>query len=127
MPAPFFYATNIKSIFNADNKAHAQERLRAFVTKYSETHPKFADWAETNIEEGFTVFDLPEEHRKKMRTSNICENLNAQIKRRTKVVGLFPNEDSLLRLVTAVIMEISETWETWETWETGNTYISLNK
>lgn len=114
-------ATDIKSIFNADNKAHAQERLKTFVTKYSETQSQLAEWAESNLVEGFTVFDIPEAHRRKMRTSNICENVNGQIKRRTRVVGLFPNEKSLLRLVTAVLIEISETWET------GNTYISLNK
>ena len=114
-------ATDIKSIFNSDDKTHAQERLKTFVTKYSQTQSKLAEWAENNLPEGFAVFDLPEEHRKKMRTSNISENVNRQIKRRTRVVGLFPNEDSLLRLVSAVLIEISETWET------GNTYISLNK
>ena len=55
-------------------------------------------------------------HGKKMRTSNACETLNSQIKRRTRVVGLFPNEDSLLRLVTGVIIEISDTWETGKTY-----------
>jgi transposase-like protein len=54
-----------------------------------------------------------------MRTSNACETLNSQIKRRTRVVGLFPNEDSLLRLVTAVLIEISDTWET------GRAYLKL--
>jgi len=47
-----------------------------------------------------------------MRTSNACENVNGQIKKRTKVVGLFLNEESLLRLVTGILIEISETWET---------------
>lgn len=75
---------------------------------------------ETNIPEGFTVFSIPEAHRKKTRTSNACETLNSQIKRRTRVVGLFPNEDSLLRLVTAVLIEISETWET------GKVYLKLS-
>jgi transposase-like protein len=76
------------------------------------TQSKLADWAETNIPEGFAVFSIPEEHRTKTRTSNTCETLNSQIKRRTRVVGLFPNEASLLRLVTDVLIEISETWET---------------
>jgi addiction module HigA family antidote len=49
---------------------------------------------------------------KRLRTSNMCETLNSQIKRRTRVVGLFPNESSLLRLVTGVLIEISEEWET---------------
>jgi len=112
-------ASDIKVIFNADNQAHAEQRLRAFIESYRESQPKLADWAESNLPEGFAVFALPESHRKKMRTSNACETLNSQIKRRTRVVGLFPNEDSLLRLVTAVLIEISDTWET------GKAYLKL--
>ena len=112
-------AGDIATIFNADDRAHAEARLEAFVKAYSETQPKLAEWAESNLPEGFAIFKLPVEHRKKTRTSNACETLNSQIKRRTRVVGLFPNEDSLLRLVTAVLIEISETWET------GKAYLKL--
>ena len=109
-------ATDIATIFNADSLAEAEERLRRFIESYRDTQPKLADWAENNLPESFAVFALPREHRKKMRTSNACETLNSQIKRRTRVVGLFPNEDSLLRLVTGVIIEISDTWETGKTY-----------
>jgi transposase-like protein len=104
-------AAEIKTIFNADSKDHAQERLRSFVERWQDDQPKLAAWAEENLPEGFAVFDLPEAHRRKMRTSNSCENLNSQIKRRTRVVGIFPSEDSLQRLVTGVLIEISENWE----------------
>ena len=104
-------AAEIKTIFNADSRKHAQERLVAFVKRWEKDQPKVATWAEENLPEGFTVFDLPPSHQKKLRTSNSCENLNGQIKRRTRVVGVFPSEDSLQRLVTAVLIEISETWE----------------
>ena len=113
-------AADIATIFNADDRPHAEIRLASFVETYSETQPKLAAWAETNLPEGFAVFSLPEAHRKKTRTSNACETLNSQIKRRTRVVGLFPNEASLLRLVTAVLIEISETWET------GKAYLKLS-
>jgi len=105
-------ASEIKTIFNADDRAHAEERLADFVKKHHEGQPKLARWAEENLPEGFSIFALPEAHRKRMRTSNACENVNGQIKKRTRVVGLFPNEESLLRLVTGVLIEISETWET---------------
>ena len=62
---------------------------------------------------------LAEPLRKRLRTSNMCENLNHQIKRRTRVAGLFPNENSVLRLVTAILMETSEEWET------GKSYLTL--
>jgi transposase-like protein len=111
-------ASDIKVIFNADDRAHAEERLKDFVKIYSESQPRLAAWAEENLPEGFAVFAFPEAHRKRLRTSNACENVNGQIKKRTRVVGLFPSEESLLRLVTGVLIEISETWET------GKTYLT---
>lgn len=102
----------LKAIFNANSRAHAEEGLRAFVERWQKEQPKLAAWAEENLPEGFAVFSLPLDHRRKMRTSNSCENLNNQIKRRTRVVGVFPSEDSLERLVTGVLIEISEGWET---------------
>jgi putative transposase len=113
-------AEDIRFIFNADNRAHAEERLKAFVKTYSETQPRLPAWAEENLPDGFTVFALPEPHRKRLRTSNACENVNRQVKMRTRVVGLFPSEESLLRLVTGVLIEISDARET------GKTYLPLN-
>lgn len=105
-------AADIRRIFNADDRAHAEAKLADFVKSYAKSAPRLATWAEQNIPEGLAVFSFPEASRKRLRTSNMCETLNSQIKRRTRVVGLFPNESSLLRLVTGVIMEISEEWET---------------
>ena len=62
---------------------------------------------------------LAEPLRKRLRTSNMCENLNLQIKRRTRVIGRFPNESSVLGLVTAILMEASEEWEA------GKSYLTL--
>ena len=105
-------AAEIRLIFNAESLAAAQERLRQTVAKYRATAPKLADWMEEALPEGFTVFGQPESARRRLRTSNACENLNRQVRRRTAVAGLFPNEASLLRLVTALLMETSEDWET---------------
>lgn len=105
-------AEDIRRIFNAEDRAHADAKLVEFVEAYEKTAPALATWAESNIPEGLTVFSFPEASRRRLRTSNMCETLNSQIKRRTRVVGLFPNESSLLRLVTGVLVEISEEWET---------------
>lgn len=105
-------AEDIRRIFNAEDRAHADAKLAQFVETYEPTAPALATWAESNIPEGLTVFSFPEASRRRLRTSNMCETLNSQIKRRTRVVGLFPNESSLLRLVTGVLVEISEEWET---------------
>ena len=66
---------------------------------------------ERNLPEGFTVFSLPEPVRRRLRTSNLMENLNHQIRRRTRVASIFPNTASCLRLVSAILMEISDEWE----------------
>ena len=61
---------------------------------------------------GLTVFNFPTKHRRRLRTNNILERLNRELKRRTRVATLFPNEASLLRLATAVLMETDEEWQT---------------
>lgn len=105
-------AAAIRRIFNAGDRAEADQRLASFADDHRKSAPRLAAWAEENLHEGLAVFALPEGLRKRLRTSNACENLNMQIRRRTRVCGLFPNEDSLLRLVTAILMEQSEEWET---------------
>ena len=115
-------AEGLRGVFNATDRADADRKLKAFVATWREDAPKLASWAEENVSEGLTVFDLDltEAQRKRLRTSNSIENLNQQIKRRTRVARLFPNEESLLRLASAVLMEISEEWET------GRRYLPRN-
>jgi transposase-like protein len=76
------------------------------------TVPKLAAWREENLSQGFTVFAFPREHQRRRRTSNPLECVNRELKRRTRVAGRFPNEASLLRLVSALLAETSEEWET---------------
>ncbi|MCP3914488.1 MAG: IS256 family transposase, partial [bacterium] len=77
-----------------------------------------AEWMEANLPEGLTVFALPVHQRRRMRTSNMLERLNRELKRRTRVATLFPNEASLLRLV---LVEVSEEWET------GKIYLRMDQ
>jgi transposase-like protein len=69
-------------------------------------------WLEHSVPEGLTVFDFPADHRRRLRTNNGLERLNREIKRRTRVASIFPNEASLLRLATAVLMETDDEWQT---------------
>ena len=101
----------LREIFESSTRQEAERLLDDLVTTYEKQAPKLADWLETNVPEGFTVFALPVPYRRKLRTTNLSELLNREIRRRTKVVGVFPNRESLLRLVTAVLVEISEAWE----------------
>jgi transposase-like protein len=101
-------AADIRAIFNAPDQDEAQRLLERFIERYRKTAPKLASWAEEALPEGFTVFSLPPTHRRRLRTTNLVERLNEEIRRRTRVARLFPNEASCLRLVSAVLMEIAE-------------------
>lgn len=105
-------AADLRGVFQAQSRAEADERLRLVVIKYRAKNPGFADWVEANVPQGLTVFTLASVLRRRLRTSNLIERLNREIRRRTRVATLFPNEASLLRLVTAILVEFSEEWET---------------
>jgi putative transposase len=105
-------AADLRAIFDAPDRAEADRQLGLAVRRYEKTAPKLAAWLSANVPEGLTVFAFPAAHRRRLRTSNLLERLNKEIKRRTRVATLFPNEAALLRLVSAVLMEISEEWET---------------
>jgi putative transposase len=111
----------MRDIFNAPSAVHAEAMVKQVVTKYAKTAPKFATWLEGNVVQGFTIFQFPRTHWKKLRTSNVVERVNREIKRRTRVAVLFPNEDSCLRLVSAVLQEIHEEWIT------GRTYLDMSQ
>lgn len=113
-------AADIRAIFNAPDRQEADNLLKRTVAKYQQNAPKLADWMETHLPEGLTVFAFPESHRRLIRTTNGLERLNQEVRRRTRVARLFPQEASCLRLVSAVLMEISEEWET------GKAYLSFD-
>jgi len=104
-------AADIRAIFNAPGRAEAETLLTKTVQKYAKSAPRLATWLEETIPQGLTVFALPEAHRRLLRTTNGLERLNKEVKRRTRVVGIFPNEAACLRLVSAVLMEQSEEWQ----------------
>lgn len=104
-------AADIRSMFNAPDQKTAEEFLQAAIQKYAISAPRLSAWLEENLSEGFTFFDFPLDHRRSIRTTNSLERINREIRRRTRVVGVFPNEASCLRLISALLMEISEEWQ----------------
>jgi len=105
-------ADDIRGVFNAPDANEARRLLKLATEKYRTMAPKLADWMERSVPERLTVFTRPTAHRRRLRTSNMLERLNKEIKRRTRVATLFPNEASLLRLVSAVLAEVDEEWQT---------------
>ncbi len=122
VPKPSMQAevvASVRAIFDAPDRDEARRQLDLAAKRYRAKAPKPAEWLERDVPESLTVFMLPASHRRRLRTSNMLERLNEEIKRRTRVAGLFPNEASALRLVSAVAMEISEDWET------GRKYLTM--
>ena len=111
-PMRLVFGQAVRDIFNACSIDDADRKLKETIDKYGSKYPEFANFLETAVPEGFTIFQFPRHFWKKMRTSNLIENLNLQIQRRVRVCGLFPNSDSALRLVSAVLNEIHEDWQT---------------
>ena len=105
-------AADIRSMFNASDRETADKLLQAAIQKYAVSAPRLSAWLEESLSEGYTVFDFPLDHRRSLRTTNSLERINKEIRRRTRVVGVFPNETSCLRLISALLMEISEEWQT---------------
>lgn len=113
-------AAAIRAIFNAPNPEQAEGMLCRQVGEWNKTNPKLALWAEANLPEGLSVLAFPEAHRRLLRTTNGLERVNQEVRRRTRVCRQFPNEASCLRLVSAVLMEISDEWET------GKAYLTFD-
>jgi transposase-like protein len=105
-------AEDLRTIFNAPDRHTAEAYLDRIIQKYAQSVPNLADWLEKNIPEGLTVFSFPASHRRRLRTANGLERLSREVKLRTRVVSIFPNEAACLRLISAVLMQIHEEWQT---------------
>jgi transposase-like protein len=102
--------TELRWFYERRNVEEARRDLVVWLSKWQGKYPKLCEWVEANIEETFTFYRLPKEHHKHLKSTNVLERLNQELKRRTHVVRIFPNEASCLRLVRALAVEIHEDW-----------------
>lgn len=100
----------LRWLYDRRDLKEARQDLAAWLKRWEGRYPKLADWAEENIEETLTFYRLPRQHHKHLKSTNMLERLNEEIKRRTRVVRIFPNKDSCLRLVRALCVETHEAW-----------------
>lgn len=112
-------AEDIRTIFNAPDRTTAEAYLTKTIAKYHNSASRLAEWMADNLPEGFTVFSFPGGFQRLLRTTNGVERLHREVRRRARVVSIFPNPSSCLRLVSAILAEISEEWLT------GRTYINF--
>ena len=109
----------LRWLYDRRDVQEAKRDLDAWLSKWQKRYRKLCDWVEENIEETWTFYRLPQRHYKHMRSTNMLERLNEEIKRRTHVVRIFPNEASCLRLVRALAVERDEEWLE------GNRYLDM--
>ena len=122
----FHYSKNLLKLVGAKKRAELAEGLREVFAcptretalalagelsaRWRKSHPRVAEHIEEHIEECLACLCFAASHRKRIRTTNGLERLNQEIKRRTRVVRIFPNREACLRLVTAMVLEQSEEW-----------------
>lgn len=102
--------TELRWIYDRRSIQEARQDLAAWLKKWAVKYPKLCDWVENNIEETLTFYRLPRQHHKNLKSTNLLERLNEEIKRRTLVVRIFPNPAACLRLVRALAVEMHENW-----------------
>src|ERR1051325_7756520 len=100
----------LRWLYDRHELEQARQDLAAWLVKWQSKYPKMCSWVEANIEETFAFYRLPAEHHKHMKSTNMLERINEELKRRTLVVRIFPNAASCLRLVRALAAEIHEDW-----------------
>ena len=103
---------DIRNIFNMPSKTEAEELLKRTIDKYKNKFFELAQWLENDLPEGFTVFTVVQSlnARRKLRTTNMVEFQNKELKKRTRCIRVFPNRESLLRIASALLIELDESW-----------------
>ena len=100
----------LRWLYDRRDLSEARRDLAAWLGKWSAKYSRLTGWVEENIDETLTFYRLPRQHHKHLKSTNMLERLNEEIKRRTHVVRIFPNAESCLRLVRALAVETHENW-----------------
>jgi len=111
----------VKGILYANTPETANMLLRQVVNEFAELAPKAIEILELGFADATAILSLPDRYRKRLRTSNVIERLNEEIRRRERVIRIFPNRDSVIRLIGAYVMDIHERWSS------GNKYLDMEE
>jgi putative transposase len=102
--------TELRWLYDRRDGAEARQHLAAWLERWAAKYPKLTTWVEAQIEETFTFYRLPQTHHKHLKSTNLLERFHQELKRRSLVVRIFPNEASCLRLIRALAAEQHEEW-----------------
>ena len=112
---------NLRLIFEAPDLKTAEELLKKTIETFSKTAGKAIDILEQGFYDATSILILPEHYRKRLRTTNSIERLNEEIRRRERVIRIFPNRESATRLIGALLIEQDELWST------GHKYFDMDE
>jgi len=104
-------AAAAKLVFQAADMTEARRRLKEFVERFQTSAAKAVACLEAGFDDAMAVMSLPEKYRKRLRTTNMQERLNEEVRRRERVIRIFPNDESALRLIGALLAEQNEVWQ----------------
>lgn len=103
-------AAAAQRVFQAADRKEAERGLAEFVARFEKTAPQAVKCLEDGFEDALAVLALPEKYRKRLRSTNMQERLNEEVRRRERVIRIFPNGESALRLIGALLAEQNEAW-----------------
>ncbi len=110
----------LRWMYERRDREEARRDLQFWLEKWASKSPRLCEWVEANIEETWTYYRLPRAHPKHLKSTNLLERFNQEIKRRTLVMRIFPDEASCLRLIRALAVE------THEAWLAGSRYLNMD-
>ena len=113
--------TRVRAILDAPDNETARLLLSQTIETYEDKAPKAMRILETGFDDATAVLVLPEKYRKRLRTTNSVERLNEEVRRRERVIRIFPNRESVIRLLGALLMEIDEKWAS------GRKYLDMSE
>jgi transposase-like protein len=126
----------LRRIFGSDDRDDAWNAYKAVSAELSGRADRALDVLENGLDDALTVLSLPERYRVRLRTTNMLERVHQELRRRERVIRIFPNEASALRLIGALLAEQHEVWSTgrryfnmevYDEWKTGNKKLSDNE
>jgi putative transposase len=102
--------TELRWLYDRRDIAEARRDLGAWLARWAPKYPKLCEWVEANIEQTLSFYSLPRQHHKHLKSTNMLERINQELKRRTHIIRIFPNEQSCLRLTRALAVEMNDEW-----------------
>jgi transposase-like protein len=105
------FSARLKEIWLQNNKKQALSLAQDIIDKYINKFPEAIEVLIEGLEDSLQFYHFPDIDKRKISSTNVLERINKEVRRRTKVISIFPSRESYIRLVGAYLMEYTEDWE----------------